>query len=781
MKDLRLVPAAVCAWATAALIVGAPHMAGAIAAVLAVLVVLALTLAVAQRVRWAPAIAVALAASAVVAVAVIAHASAREPPALVAAEHDGRTVELRVAVTGHPSQGHVRATAGSAPVLVFGEVDDVQIGDELTLRARLQRLDPGEDVAFLAFARADIAVSAPAHGALAAANDLRSSFAAVAGELPGRGAGLLPGLAIGDTSAVDPQLDADMKTSSLSHLTAVSGSNCALVVGLVFAACAGLGMPRWVRLTVSGAALAGFVVLVTPEPSVVRAAAMAAIALVALGLSRPARGVPLLCAAVMVLLIGDPWLARSYGFALSVLATGGLLVLAAPLARALGRWLPRGVALLIAVPLAAQLACQPVLLLLDPSLPLYGVLANLLAEPAAPLATVAGLAACLVAPVLPGVAGALTWVAWVPASWIAAVAGFTAGLPGARSPWPTGPVGVAAMIVITAAVVAILMGLGRPTFRLLVRGALVVALLAYGGSLAGGRIAEQAGRPTEWEFAQCDVGQGDAVIIRSAGEIAVIDVGPQPARLSACLDDLGIGRIQLLVLTHYDLDHVGGVDAVLGRVDRALIGPASDPGDVRIASALRAGGARVDEVSRGEAGRLGALDWRVVWPPPSGVEPGNPASVTLLVTPSPGCTCLSGIFLGDLGQESQLRLLGSAALPRVDVVKVAHHGSADQEPRLYETIRATVGLIGVGADNDYGHPTQQLLGVLHAVGTRPLRSDLDGLVLVAPGPDETVRVWSQRGDESGPSAAATSLDGTRGHPWRHRRGAARRARSPSRS
>jgi competence protein ComEC len=670
-------------------------------------------------------------------------------------------------------------------VLVFGDVDDVHIGDELTMRASLQRTDPGDDVAFLAFARGELDVSSTAGGAQQAANDLRSSFAAVARDLPGRGAGLLPGLAIGDTSAVDPALDADMKTSALSHLTAVSGSNCALVVGLVFAACAALGMPRWVRLAVSGAALAFFVLLVTPEPSVVRAAAMAAIALAALGLSRPARGLPLLCSAVVVLLVSDPWLARSYGFALSVLATGGLLVLAAPLTRRLARWLPRGVALIIAVPLAAQLACQPVLLLLDPSLPLWGVLANLLAEPAAPLATVAGLAACLLSPILPGVALALTWVAWIPASWIAAVAGFAAALPGARSPWPTGPVGVAAMIVITAAVVVLVLRLGRPGFRVVVRGALVVAVLAYGGSLLGGRVAEQVGRPGDWQFAQCDVGQGDAVVIRNAGAVAVIDVGPEPTRIADCLNELGIGRIQLLVLTHYDLDHVGGVDAVLGRVDRALIGPASDPGDVRIASALRAGGAQVDQVSRGESGRLGALDWRVMWPPPSGVEPGNPASVTLLVTPSPGCACLSGIFLGDLGQESQARLLGSASLPRVDVVKVAHHGSADQEPRLYETLRATVGLIGVGADNDYGHPTQQLLGVLHAVGTRPLRSDLDGLVLVAPGPNGAVRVWTERGNEPGTerdaSAAATSLDTTRGHRWRHLRGAARRARSPSRS
>jgi competence protein ComEC len=471
---------------------------------------------------------------------------------------------------------------------------------------------------------------------------------------------------------------------------------------------------------------------------------MAGIALGALALSRPARGVPLLCLAVIVLLATDPWLARSYGFALSVLATAGLLVLAAPLARALGRWLPRGVALLIAVPLAAQLACQPVLLLLDPSLPLYGVLANLLAEPAAPLATVAGLAACLLAPLLPVGALLLTWVAWVPASWIAAVAGFSAALPGARSPWPTGIGGVAALILLTAMALALLLGAGPPPVRALLRGALIVALIGYAGSLAGARIAQQSGRPPDWEFALCDVGQGDAAVVRSEGSIALIDVGPDPGLLAACLDDLGIGRIQLLVLTHYDLDHVGGVDAVVGRVDRALIGPASDAGDERVAAALRGGGTRAEQVSRGATGVLGALDWRVLWPPPTGVDPGNPASVTVLVTPA-RCACLSGLFLGDLGQESQLRLLGAARPPPVDVVKVAHHGSADQEPQLYEAAHATVGLIGVGADNDYGHPTDRLLGILRAVGTRPLRTDRNGLVLVAPGPEHTVRVWTGRG------------------------------------
>ena len=134
----------------------------------------------------------------------------------------------------------------------------------------------------------------------------------------------------------------------------------------------------------------------------------------------------------------------------------------------------------------------------------------------------------------------------------------------------------------------------------------------------------------------------------------------------------------------------------------------------------------------------------MLWPPPSGVEPGNPASVTVLVTPTSRCSCLSGMFLGDLGQESQLRLLGSAHPPHVDVVKVAHHGSADQEPSLYESIRASVGLIGVGAGNDYGHLTDKLLGILKAVGTRALRTDLDGLILIASGPSGSVRVWTER-------------------------------------
>ncbi len=762
-RDLRLVPPAVLAWLGAGLAIGVRD-AGQALLILAVglwMVAVAAVWVAHTRQRALPAtIAVALVALALAVTAVVAASERREPDAVLAASDGSRSASLELAITGRPVDGRVEGTilaigetgGLSSPALLFGVADDplvahARIGEVVVVVAGVQRADPGEDVAFLLFARDAATRLAEPPELLGATDGIRASFSRLAAGLPGLGAGLLPGLAIGDTSAVTPALDSAMKVSSLSHLTAVSGANCAIIVGLAFAIAAALGMPRLARVVTAAVALVGFVVLVTPEPSVIRAAAMAGVALLSLVLSRPGHGVPLLCIAVIGLLVADPWLSRSYGFALSVLATVGLLVLAAPFARALERWLPRWLALLVAVPLAAQLACQPVLLLLDPSLPLYGVVANLLAEPAAPVATVLGLVACLLAPVAPLIAGVVVWLAWIPASWIASVATFAAGLPGARSPWPTGAVGIVLLIVLSIAAIVLLLGAGPPRVRVIARSVMTVAFIGYLATLAGTRIVTDLSRPPDWQFALCDVGQGDATVIRSSGVIALVDTGPEPALLAACLDELGIDRIQLLVLTHDHLDHFGGIPAVLGRVDRVLIGPQSDPKDAAIGGALAAAGADVDQVSRGERGTLGELSWEILWPGPGGTEPGNATSLVLEVEPVGACVrgCLSGMLLADIGEVSQTRLLGEDPLGHVDVVKVAHHGSSDQTAEMYETLHATVGLIGVGADNDYGHPTDELLGILAAVGTTAYRSDLDGLVLVAPtGRPGEVSVWTER-------------------------------------
>jgi competence protein ComEC len=732
--DLRLAIPAACGWVAAAVVIGLPAVALPAAllawAVAGVLVVLR------------PRIALVLLAIALCCTSVAVQQGSRQPESLLNAVTAHRSVSMVVSATQTVLPGSERFEATleqagdermSVPVLVFGGPSErVGVGARLELVGTLAVAEPGDDRAFLLFADDRPEVRELPPWQLSWADGLRERFLATATSLPGDGGDLLSGLAIGDTSAVSAGLDDAMTGSSLTHLTAVSGANCAVVIGLVMLAGAALGVPRGLRIAASGVVLVGFVVLVTPEPSVLRAAVMAALVLAALATGRPVQGLPMLALATLGLLVADPWLARNFGFVLSVLATAGLLLFASPIARALERWVPRWLALVIAVPLAAQLACQPVIIMLNASIPTYGIVANLLAEPAAPVATVVGLAACVALAVVPALGEFLCAVAWLPAAWIAAVARFFAGAPLAQLPWP-------------AELPGVLLAVGLSTLVLLAlrwrwaRVGLALALVAYLGAAGGLRIAQQWGRPADWQIAGCDVGQGDAFVVRSADEVMLVDTGPDPVPLSACLSDLGIDRLDLVVLTHWDADHVGGLDAVIGRADRVLVGPAG--GDAaQLTGELLAGGAVVEQATEGLAGQLGALDWEVLWPPSrlAGVEPGNDASLVLRIDCAAGC--LSAAFLGDLGEDAQNRL---PLLGRVDVVKVAHHGSSDQSEQLYQELGAAVGLIGVGADNGYGHPTDALLEILARVGTLPERTDERGLVLLSPGEEHgTVSVWS---------------------------------------
>lgn len=665
---------------------------------------------------------------------------------VIAGSRSPRTSVTITDVTVGPSSVHSLAI----PALVFGGIPPSGIGTRISLSGTLAGTQAGDRTAYLVFAKGSARVVDEPPWFLSWSNELRAHFRLAAAGLPGDGGALLPGLAIGDTSAVSVTLDQAMKATSLSHLTAVSGANCAVVVGLIMLLGGALGASRTVRIVVALTVLGGFVVLVTPDASVLRAAVMAALVLFALASGRPSRGVPVLSLAVIVLLVIDPWLSRDFGFILSVLATAGLLVLAGPIARVLMRWLPGPVAVLISIPLAAQLACQPVLILLNPVIPVYGVIANLLAEPAAPVATVLGLIACVCLPLAPPIGSVALSIAWLPSSWIAAIAQFFAAAPGAQSPWLPGAVGTVVLSVVTALLLFVFLR-RRSRSTSVIAGALVLSVACYTGVVVGTGLGRVGSYPPSWQIAACDVGQGDAVFVRNRGYVALIDTGPHPKALAQCANDLGIKRIQLLILSHYDLDHVGGTAAVLGMVDRALVGPVSDENDTALRESLVQSGAAVSEVSRGEHGMLGDLRWEVLWPPgrKGVVNPGNAASVTVRFAGAGQCGegCVSSLFLGDLGEESQSRMLGIAHPAPVDVVKVAHHGSADQSQRLYERIRARVGIIGVGADNTYGHPTERLIDILSSVGTSMFRTDLHGMILIAPTSEGGLVVWAQHSPE----------------------------------
>jgi competence protein ComEC len=762
--DLRLAVPVMVGWAIVALLVGFPAALSwtAIALWAGGIVVL-----VAARMLSRPVLA-GLALTLVVAAVLVSvaaiRAPGRQPDELVAAADSGRRVTVTVVTVetarpGAPFDATLaRVLIGDeslepgVPVTVFGAPESslsADIGSTVTASGALVASDPGEETAFRFFASTTLRATRDPPWYLSWADHLRERFRAVAAGLPGDGGALLPGLAIGDTGTVGDSLDSAMKASSLSHLTAVSGANCAVLTAIVMLAGARLGVPRGWRIGASAVILLGFVVLVTPQPSVLRAAVMAGIVLAALARGRPVSGAPVLALATLLLLLVDPWLSRSYGFVLSVLATGGLVLLARPLAARLSGWMPGWLAAIVAIPLAAQSACQPVLLLLNPSIPTYGVVANLLAEPAAPIATVLGLCACLLATVFPPVGALVAWMAWLPSAWIAGVATFFTSLPGSSIPWPGGAIGVAMCAAVIGLALLLVLRVGGRRVQRASAVVLAVALTAFVGVTVGDRLRVQLSRPGDWQIAACDIGQGDAVLVRSLDTVALIDTGPDPKLLTACLGALGIARIDLLVLSHYDLDHIGGTPAVLGRVTRALVGPTSDADDQQLANRLASAGATVEHVSQGVDGVLGELRWEVLWPRArlGGIEPGNDASVTVRFGPAGECSagCLTSIFLGDLGEQPQaLMMAANPELGPVDVVKVAHHGSADQNERLYQRLQASVGLISVGADNGYGHPTDRLLGILARAGTLVTRTDLEGMVLVSPRVGGGESVWSER-------------------------------------
>lgn len=753
-RDLRLIPVAVAAWGAAGAATHAPAASAMIALGCWMLVAGALMVAWRRPRRTAGTLAaVALACAA----ATASHVALAQPSRAAAAALEidgGRVLAVAATVVGKVERGAAgwrfdavteRIAYGdrvfAAPVPVLVRVSDTPPGLDLGARVELTgtafRADDGDRAVLVIQAGAELRVRAPPAGPFAAAADLRAGLQRVVAGLPQPAAGLVAGLAVGDTSAVIPALDADMKTASLSHLTAVSGANCALVVGIAFALAALAGARRGVRVAAALATLAAFVVLVSPEPSVIRAGAMAAVAMLGVLLGRIGAGISVLALAVTVLLVIDPWLAGSLGFALSSAATASLLLAAGPLADGLGRWMPRPLALALAVPLAAQVACGPLIVLIDPRVAVYGVVANLLAAPAAPAGTVLGLAACLAAGV-PLVGAGLAALAWLPSAWIAGTAGTLAALPGSSAPWPEGLPGFALLALVGACTTTLIVSPARSRVR---RAAALVLGSLGGVGIALGPVAtviDRAGVP-DWAIVACDVGQGDAVLIRSQGRVALVDTGPAPEPLTGCLERFGVDRVDLLVLTHFDLDHRGGVEAVVGRVDIVLHGPPAASEDAALLARLAEHGAAVTGVHAGVTGSLGAASWRVLWPRAGarGYGPGNDAGVVLAIG---GGGVPATVLLGDLSASAQQGLLASGAVPAAfAVVKVAHHGSADQEPALYARLAPQVALVTVG-ENTYGHPRKEILDVLDALGAAVLRTDRGGAVALW-GTAEGIHLW----------------------------------------
>lgn len=339
-------------------------------------------------------------------------------------------------------------------------------GQKVRAAGKLRPADPGQVEAGLLSASSAPLPGEPAAAWTAGPASLGREFARAAGWLNPDARGLLPGMVTGDTGSLDEQLEVSMQTVGLTHLTAVSGANCSLILGALLLAARSLRLPRLPAALFALAGLGLFVLMVGPDASVLRASLMGAIALASLAGGRTGRGLSFLCLAVIGLLLLDPALGTSFGFLLSVLATLGIILLGRQIAGWVPRAVPRWAAAGLAVPLSAQLLCGPVLVLLQPQFATYSLLANVLVAPLVAPVTILGTMAVPLVPLLPFAAAALIGAAGLFATGVAGAARFTAGLPGAALPWPEGPFGMLTMVLFSALNVLVVWLAARPLWTL---------------------------------------------------------------------------------------------------------------------------------------------------------------------------------------------------------------------------------------------------------------------------------------------------------------------------
>lgn len=756
--DYRLVPAALTVWLAGLLgLLGAWWLAAVCGGgALAASVLPAVRRSVFGRRHGAAALGVAGVLSAVP-LTVVLHDAEHDPLRDVAAS--GGDAVLDVLLTSRArairTAGYAGQPAGSGQVVLHAEVERAAVSGQLVASTgrvlllapsngwsglvRGQRLratgmllpaKSGELLVAVLRVRTDPARVTAAPWWQRAARSMRHALRVVSADvLDPDEAGLLPGLVVGDTSAVPLRVEEEFLAAGMSHLTAVSGSNVVIVVGAVFVLLRVIRVGPRTSAVIAGVVLLGYVVLVGSEPSVLRAGVMGAVGLLALALGRNRSALPALAFSVVVLVLADPAMAISIGFALSVVATAALVLLAPVwVVAARRRGVPAGVAEGIAVPLAAFVATTPIIAGTSGEVSLVTVAANVLAAPVVAPATVLGVVAAVCAMAVPVLAEAAVWLAGPAVSWLVLVAREAASVPGAVVGWPDGWWGgLAAAFVCVGVVLAVR---SRLLLTMLTAGSVGIAVVAIPVL-----VVAPGWPPQRWVFVACDVGQGDGLVLSTGerGSAVVVDTGTELGDIDRCLDRLDVDRVPLVILSHLHADHVGGLAAVLD--GRAVGGIATGQGRTpewawqQVVTTGRRFDVAVLELTVGQQLTWPGLRLRVLGPryvpPPDpdadGTEVNNASVVLKAETPAG-----SLLLTGDVELAAQADLLASGENVRADVLKVPHHGSRSTLPRFLDAVDPAIAVISVGATNRYGHPNATLIDELRAEGAMVVRTDARG-------------------------------------------------------
>ena len=703
----------------------------------------------------------------------------------VGSPRDGQQRATLVSGPGSVPAIRVAATLPGYPTIIPG--------DRVTVEGSMRPPPDSSYGAYLRRIEADgtlrahtLTVEAPRDGGMSGVGRIledwrRGAGNALAAVLPEPEAGLAAGILIGLRDLVDRDLAAAFTTAGVSHVVAISGWNIAIVAAAI-GACAGrLGRRR--RSVVTVLAIVAYVAFAGASASVVRAGLMAGVVLLARESGRAGQAATALGWTVAVLLFIDPGLVLDAGLQLSALATAGLIAWATPIGAGLDRltrgrspaWLIEN----LGVSLAAQAATLPLILAAFGRLSLVAPAVNLVVVPLVAPAMAAGLVALLAGTLV--MAGAPVTVAAVLAAPAWVLLRVAVSIVDASASLPFASIALQAPLDVLSAVVSagLIVGLHRrfkatrapatadaswtkpppiarsstapagdgrsddaaPTIRWTTgrwtRAAavgLAVAVLVTGAVIA----ARPAGIA---RVTVLDVGQGDAILVEgSDGGRLLVDGGPDPTRLLVALDRRlppWDRRIDAVVLSHPHEDHVAGLARLLERyrIQQVFEPGTRGPGPgyaAWLARLARPGAPERRGLIAGDRLRVDEIAMTVLWPapgeaslePPDGGTGINNVSIVLLGSVGR----YRFLLAGDVEEGIDPRLL-AAGLPRLDLLKVAHHGSRTATTQAFvDAVRPRIAIASAGAGNSYGHPTRQTLDRLRAAGAAIYRTDEDGSV-----------------------------------------------------
>jgi competence protein ComEC len=634
----------------------------------------------------------------------------------------------------------------------------LEAGDEVVLGGTLQRLKRWDAWARARGAHAVLRIrfvrpNGTRRGGLAGVVDAirRRAEAGLDGGLGPPEAALARGMVLGQDERLSAAARDDFQRSGLAHILAASGQNVMLLAALALPLLAAVGLGLRARLAGVLVLVAVYVPLAGAGPSIQRAGVMGAAGLIAaIAGRRSSRWYALLLAAAVTLLL-DPRAVGDPGWQLSFVAVIAILALAGPIRNRLtARSLPRGLAEATALTCAATLGTAPLLAHHFDRVSPVSLPANLLAAPAVAPAMWLGMLAAAAAQVAEPLAHLLDALAIYPLAFLEWLAGASASVPGAAisvhlgSGWAVAAAYAAptAMVLARRRLVDAMCALGAALTRrrlvgvvraprgLRVAGAALAVVGTLGAAtLAGARRAgTSAPVPRPLAISFLDVGQGDATLVQDGGRAVLVDAGPRDGPILARLGAAGVGRIDLLVVTHDQADHEGGAASVIAahRVGLVLDGAAGDrtPEHRAVVRAAAARHVRRIAPERGQVLRAGRIRIGVLWPPwpppDPGGDPNDRAIVALLSV---------GRFELFLPADAESDITAALPLAHVDALKVAHHGSEDPGlPDLLDRLTPRMAVIEVGAHNPYGHPTQQAVQAIRASGAALYRTDRDGTI-----------------------------------------------------